>query len=61
MSYPPNPGQPQQPVQVQQVGMSVTKPVWTCGEIALMVCTCGMAYPITWVRRRSKTTATRHK
>jgi len=51
----------QQPMQVQQVGMSVTKPAWTCGEIALMVCTCGMAYPIIWMRRRGKTTITRHR
>lgn len=62
---PPGYGQPmpypQQPMQVQQVGHSVTKPAWTCGEIVLMFFTMGLAYPIIWMRRRAKTTVTRHR
>ncbi|MBB2909333.1 hypothetical protein FHS43_000579 [Streptosporangium becharense] len=59
--YPPPVAMPQQPMQVQQVGHSVTKPAWTCGEMALMFCTMGLAYPIIWMRRRARTTVTRHR
>jgi hypothetical protein len=62
--YGPPPGygyQQPMPQQVQQVGRSVTKPAWTCGEIALVVCTAGFGYPWVWARRRRRTTITRHQ
>lgn len=61
--YPPQPpyGYPQQPMHVQQVGRSVTKPAWSVGEICLVVFTCGLAWPFVWMSRRSRTTVTRHR
>jgi hypothetical protein len=58
---PPGYGYPQQqPVQVRQVGHSVTKPVWTLTQIALVVFSVGFLWPVVWLYRRSKTTVTRH-
>lgn len=55
-------GQPMmQPMQVHQVGMAVTKPAWTMGQILAVIFTCGFAWPIIWLSRRSKTTITRHR
>jgi hypothetical protein len=51
---------PQQPMQVQQVGYSVTKPAWTIGQIMLVIFTGGLAWPFIWLSRRSRTTVTRH-
>lgn len=47
--------------QVQQVGYSVTKPAWTIGQILLVVFTGGLAWPFIWLKRRSRTTVTRHR
>lgn len=58
---PPPYGAPQHPAHVQQVGRSVTKPAWTVGDIMWIVCTCGLAWPIVWAKRRSRTTITRHR
>lgn len=55
-------GQPMmQPMQVHQVGMAVTKPAWTMGQILAIIFTCGFAWPFIWLSRRSKTTVTRHR
>lgn len=56
-------GYPQQmpPMQVQQVGRSVTKPAWTAGDFMWIIFTCGMALPFIWLKRRSQTTVTRHR
>ena len=60
--YPPHPyGHQQRPVHVQQVGRSVTKPAWTVGDILWIVFTGGLAWPIIWVKRRARTTVTRHR
>jgi hypothetical protein len=62
--YPP-PGYAQQPyaqpMQVQQVGMSVTKLAWTIGQILAVFFTFGVAWPFIWLKRRGKTTVTRHR
>jgi hypothetical protein len=52
---------PQQPMQVQQVGRSVTKPAWTVGDICWVTFTAGFAWPFIWMKRRSRTTVTRHR
>lgn len=57
----PLPQGKQKPVQVRSVGKSVTKPAWTVGDIMWLICTAGLAYPIIWLKRRSKTTVTRHR
>lgn len=55
-----HPQQPPQPVPVQQVGRSVTKPAWTVGDICWIVVTAGLAWPFIWLKRRARTTVTRH-
>lgn len=57
--YPPP--YPPQPLRVQQVGMSVTKPAWTIGDILWVFFTGGLALPFIWLKRRSRTTVTRHR
>lgn len=52
--------QPDQPLYVRQTGKSVTKPAWTFGEICWLVFTGGMAWPFIWLKRRRRTTVTRH-
>ena len=52
---------PHQPMQVKQVGKSVTKPAWTVGDILWIVLTAGMAWPIIWLKRRARTTVTRYE
>lgn len=49
------------PLQVQNVGRSVSKPAWTVGDILWLFCTAGLAWPIIWMKRRSRTTVTRHR
>ncbi|MEU4579996.1 hypothetical protein [Nonomuraea sp. NPDC023979] len=62
---PPGYGQPmmpqQQPVQVAMTGRAVTKPAWTIGDFLWIICTAGLALPIIWLKRRSKTTVTRYR
>ena len=51
--YPPKHGRPAPPQvyvnvnQSMQVGRSVTRPVWTIGDTAWLVCTAGLAWP--WI------------
>lgn len=58
---PPGYGQaPQQPTRIQQVGRSVTQPAWTGKQMAVVVFSLGMLWPVVWLYRRSKATVTRH-
>ncbi|MFD0656634.1 hypothetical protein [Thermocatellispora tengchongensis] len=54
-------GHASQVQQVRQVGMSVTRPAWSLGEIMIVVITCGLAWPLVWLARRGKTTYTTHR
>ncbi|GAA2294205.1 hypothetical protein GCM10010149_47720 [Nonomuraea roseoviolacea subsp. roseoviolacea] len=56
--YPPPAYGPPMPYQPRQ---AVTKPAWTIGQILAIVCTCGLAWPLVWLHRRSKTTITRYR
>ena len=51
----------QEPLEVRNVGKSVTAPAWTLGDIMWVACTMGMAWPWIWARRRKRTTVTRHR
>lgn len=53
--------QPHEPMQVQNVGYSVTKPAWTIGDICWIFFTVGLAWPFIWLKRRRRTTITRHR
>lgn len=48
------------PMDVRNVGRSVSKLAWTVGEILLMIFTAGLAWPFIWMRHRSKTRIIRH-
>ena len=49
------------PIDVRNVGKSTTKPAWTPGDVLWLICTAGLAWPFIWLRRRKRTTITRHR
>lgn len=51
----------QEPIAVRNVGKSVTKPAWTVGDVLWLLFTAGLAWPWIWLRRRKRTTITRHR
>jgi hypothetical protein len=49
------------PLEVKNVGRSVSKPAWTVGDILWLIFTAGLAWPIIWLKRRNKMVVTRHQ
>lgn len=49
------------PVDVRNVGKSVSKPAWTPGDVLWLIFTAGLAWPFIWLKRRRRTTVTRHR
>ncbi|MFI7480631.1 hypothetical protein [Nonomuraea sp. NPDC049646] len=50
-----------EPLEVRNVGRSVSKPAWTVGEILLVTFTGGIAWPWVWNRHRKRTMITKHR
>ncbi|WP_170223613.1 hypothetical protein [Nonomuraea turkmeniaca] len=46
---------------MKNVGKSVSKPAWTLGHDLWMIFTVGMANPFIWLKRRKRTTITKHR